>query len=120
MGFFIIFPSGAAFIGFIYLRMFYKIKAVFSLITGLLWISYSIYEYLMYSRILCTGECNIRIDLFIIYPLFIVASLLATDFYYYIKRKLSNAGEMTYNMWLWHSVNHIRLIFHSSVPRFSE
>ncbi len=92
LGVFIIFPLGAAFIGFIYLRMSYKIKAIFSFITGLLWVAYSIYEYLIYLRILCTGECNIRIDLLIIYPLLIVASLVATGLYYYKKRKLSNAG----------------------------
>ncbi len=72
--------------------MFYKLKAIFSLIAGLLWVAYSIYEFLMYMRILCTGECNIRIDLLVIYPLLIVASLLATGFYYYRKRKLSTAA----------------------------
>ena len=34
-----------------------------------LWLLYSVYEFLMYKRILCTGECNIRIDLLLIYPL---------------------------------------------------
>jgi len=91
LGIFIIFPLGAALIGIIYLRMSYKLKAIFSFITGLLWVAYSIYEYLMYVRILCTGECNIRVDLLVIYPLLIVASLLATSLYYNKKRKLRNA-----------------------------
>ena len=33
------------------------------------WLIYSIYELLMYKRVLCTGECNIRVDLLLIYPL---------------------------------------------------
>jgi hypothetical protein len=32
------------------------------------WALYCAYEYLMYARILCTGECNIRVDLLLIYP----------------------------------------------------
>ena len=92
LGIFIVFPIGATFIGFVYLRMFYKLKAILSLIAGLFWVTYSIYEFLIYIRILCTGECNIRIDLIIIYPLLVVVSLLATVLYYYKKRKLNNAG----------------------------
>ena len=33
------------------------------------WLLYGVYEYLMYLRILCTGECNIRVDLLLFYPL---------------------------------------------------
>lgn len=32
------------------------------------WLGYGIWEYLMHFRILCQGDCNIRIDLFMIYP----------------------------------------------------
>ena len=35
---------------------------------GVLWALYAVYEYLMYTRVLCTGECNIRVDLMLIYP----------------------------------------------------
>ena len=36
-----------------------------------LWLSYSVYEYLMYKRVLCSGDCNIRVDLLLFYPLLI-------------------------------------------------
>ena len=38
------------------------------LVLALLWVTYSGYEYLMYKRVLCSGECNIRVDLLLIYP----------------------------------------------------
>jgi hypothetical protein len=37
--------------------------------TAAAWGLYAVYEYLMHERILCSGECNIRIDLLLIYPL---------------------------------------------------
>ncbi len=33
------------------------------------WGLYALYETLMYYRILCSGECNIRVDLLLLYPL---------------------------------------------------
>ena len=41
------------------------------------WAVYCAYEYLMHARVLCSGECNIRIDLLLIYPALGVLSLLA-------------------------------------------
>ena len=38
------------------------------LVLALLWLAYSGYEYLMYKRVLCSGECNIRVDLLLIFP----------------------------------------------------
>ncbi len=40
------------------------------------WAFYAVYEYLMKRRLLCSGECNIRIDLLVIYPflLFLTAA----------------------------------------------
>lgn len=51
------------------------------LLTGVLWILYGIYEYLMQIRVLCSGECNIRVDLLLIYPILLiytVASMIRT------------------------------------------
>jgi hypothetical protein len=45
-----------------------------SAIAALAWLLYSIYESLMKARVLCSGECNIRVDLLVIYPLLIVLS----------------------------------------------
>jgi hypothetical protein len=37
-----------------------------------LWLAYAAYEYGMKLRLLCSGECNIRIDLLLIYPLLLI------------------------------------------------
>lgn len=47
------------------------------LIASFLWVLYTAYEYSMKLRILCSGECNIRIDLVLIYPLLLLISILA-------------------------------------------
>jgi hypothetical protein len=87
----IVFPLGATIVGAFYLRMYLKVKASPSLVTGSLWVIYSIYEFLIYERILCTGECNIRVDFLIIYPMLLVFSLIASGLYFYKKKKLSAA-----------------------------
>jgi hypothetical protein len=44
---------------------------------AIVWVAYAGYEYLMFSRVLCTGECNIRVDLLLIYPLLLLGSVAA-------------------------------------------
>ena len=44
---------------------------------GGLWLLYAVYETGMHERWLCSGECNIRIDLLAIYPALLVGSLAA-------------------------------------------
>ena len=46
-------------------------------LAALAWALYAVYEYAMSRRWLCSGECNIRIDLLLIYPTLAVASLAA-------------------------------------------
>lgn len=41
------------------------------------WFCYLPYEWGMKLRILCSGECNIRVDLLLIYPLLLLVSLAA-------------------------------------------
>lgn len=41
------------------------------------WLLYAPYEYAMHRRWLCSGECNIRVDLLMLYPLLILLSLAA-------------------------------------------
>ena len=56
-------------------------KARFATATAILWLIYGLYEWMMYARILCGGDCNIRIDLVVIYPLLLLASLTALIVY---------------------------------------
>lgn len=46
-----------------------------ALAAGALWVLYCLYEYAMKYRVLCSGECNIRIDLFVVYPALLLALL---------------------------------------------
>ena len=48
-----------------------------SAIAALAWGGYGVYELLMKARVLCSGECNIRVDLLLIYPLLLVVTLRA-------------------------------------------
>ena len=45
------------------------------LVLALMWLAYSGYEYLMYKRVFCSGECNIRVDLLLIYPALLGSTL---------------------------------------------
>jgi len=40
------------------------------------WLAYAGYEYLMYARIACSGECNIRVDLLLLYPFLLIGTLI--------------------------------------------
>lgn len=40
------------------------------------WMIYGVYEYLMALRILCSGECNIRVDLLLIYPVLLTITIV--------------------------------------------
>ncbi len=44
---------------------------------GLFWGAYAVYEYGMQQRWLCSGECNIRVDLLLLYPALAVISVAA-------------------------------------------
>ena len=56
-------------------------KARFATATAILWLIYGMYEWMMYVRILCSGDCNIRIDLLFIYPVLLLLSLTALIVY---------------------------------------
>jgi hypothetical protein len=44
-------------------------------VATLAWLAYAGYESLMAARVLCTGECNIRIDLLLVAPVLLVISV---------------------------------------------
>lgn len=61
----------------IFAVLYWRSKLRLTAITSLAWFLYSIYEYGMYLRILCSGECNIRVDLLLIYPILLILSITA-------------------------------------------
>lgn len=44
---------------------------------GIAWAVYLVYEYSLKLRILCSGECNIRVDLLLIAPVLLLMSFVA-------------------------------------------
>lgn len=44
---------------------------------GVVWLLYSVYEFGMMRRWLCSGECNIRVDLLLIYPMLLITLVIA-------------------------------------------
>ena len=47
------------------------------LVAAVAWLLYLPYEYGMKWRILCSGECNIRVDLLLLYPALVILSIVA-------------------------------------------
>lgn len=74
---FIAYPWAALPVGAAFLIVFAYRKRTSALLAGLLWTGYSGYDHLMHTRVLCTGECSIRIDLLLIYPLLVSISAAA-------------------------------------------
>ena len=73
----------AALFGF----LFAASKSRWALATGILWLVYAVYECAMKYRILCSGECNIRIDLLAIYPALLLLSIAGLlGFAYRVRR----------------------------------
>jgi len=70
---------------------FWKRGALTGLAAGL-WIPYAVYEHLMKWRVLCTGECNIRANLLVLYPALAVVSVAALA-EFVIRRKKENAAD---------------------------
>lgn len=71
-------PVFAVIVGLLIVACFRLTRNRLVLVTGVLWIIYGIYEYLMQIRVLCSGECNIRVDLLLIYPILLVYTIAPT------------------------------------------
>jgi hypothetical protein len=61
----------------IFLALFVWSRSRLALVAAFLWALYVPYELAMKHRILCSGECNIRVDLLAIYPALILMPVLA-------------------------------------------
>jgi uncharacterized membrane protein YobD (UPF0266 family) len=46
------------------------------IMAAIVWLLYAVYEYFVASGVLCDANCNIRVDLLVIWPLVCIASLL--------------------------------------------
>ena len=77
LGIFIFLPPAALVPAALFGLGFYWRRRPLTLLAAVLWLAYAGYEQAMKSRWLCTGECNIRVDLLLIYPLLLILSLAA-------------------------------------------
>jgi len=77
MAIFIEYPLLAAVIGMVLLGLGRRTGRRTAVGVGIVWLLYAVYETGMQRRWLCSGECNIRIDLLIIYPVLILGVVVA-------------------------------------------
>jgi hypothetical protein len=62
--------------------LFARRRRRFLLATAILWALYCAYEAGMKLRLLCGGECNIRVDLILLAPLLWAVSIVALGFFF--------------------------------------
>ena len=74
MAVFIVYPLLSLVPAGIFLGLFVASRKFLALAAAAAWLVYLPYEYAMKLRILCTGECNIRVDLLLVYPLLFAIS----------------------------------------------
>ena len=90
LGIFIAWPFLALVPAVVFAFLFVSRRHIVILVASLMWLAYFPYEQAMKLRILCSGECNIRVDLLLAYPILALASALAV--YVYVKSARSKAG----------------------------
>lgn len=77
MAIFIEYPILAATIGVVLLGLARRRRRRVVVVAGVGWLLYALYEFGMQQRWLCTGECNIRVDLLVIYPVLFISLVAA-------------------------------------------
>lgn len=81
LGIFIMQPFLALVPSAIFALLYFRCKHPMALLASLAWLAYVPYEQAMKMRILCSGECNIRVDLLLFYPILAFISAMAVTAY---------------------------------------
>ncbi len=71
------YPVLAAVVGIILLLLGRHAGRRVAVVVGGIWLLYAVYEFGIKLRWLCSGECDIRIDLLVIYPVLLIGLLAA-------------------------------------------
>jgi hypothetical protein len=71
------YPYLAAVIGVLVLALGLRTRHRTPAGVGVVWLLYALYETAMQQRWLCSGECNIRIDLLVIFPALLIGLVAA-------------------------------------------
>jgi Na+/proline symporter len=77
MAIFIEYPALAAVVGILLVALGRHRQRRVAIGVGAAWLLYALYEFGMKQRWLCSGECNIRIDLLVIYPALVLGLVAA-------------------------------------------
>ena len=77
MAIFIHYSGLAALIGLSMLALGRRRGRGAAVATGSAWLLYAVYETGMKQRWLCTGECNIRVDLLLVYPILLLLTVVS-------------------------------------------
>ena len=69
-------PLLAAVPGAVFVALFAVSRKLLVLIAAVAWLAYLPYEYAMKLRLLCSGDCDIRLDLMVLYPALLIISVV--------------------------------------------
>ncbi len=91
LGLFIAWPILALVPSTVFTVMYLHCRSLPILLAALAWMAYFAYEQAIKIRLICSGECNIRVDLLLFYPLLLLLSILAVVAYFKAWRQRKNA-----------------------------
>jgi hypothetical protein len=77
VGAFVAYPALALLPAVVFGLLAYRTRRRAVWTAAVVWLLYAGYEAAMARRILCSGECNIRVDLLLLYPILLVLSGIA-------------------------------------------
>ncbi len=77
LGIFIYWPFLALILAAVFGVLYFRCRRPVVLVATLAWLAYFPYEQAMKLRILCSGECNIRVDLLLFYPILVLLTIWA-------------------------------------------
>ena len=77
LGIFIYWPFLALVLALVFGGLYFRCRRPVILVASLAWLAYFPYEQAMKLRILCSGECNIRVDLLLFYPILVLLTIWA-------------------------------------------
>jgi len=69
-------PLLAAVPGAVFVGLFAVSRKLLVLTAAVAWLAYLPYEYAMKLRLLCSGDCDIRLDLMVLYPALLIISVV--------------------------------------------
>ena len=75
---FIAYPWAALLVAFAFGAVWIVRRRRIVAVCAVVWAGYGLYEWLHHIRVLCSGECNIRVDLLLLYPALMLLSCWGT------------------------------------------